>query len=360
MKKKIISLLLLGALLLSLLSGCSGGTAAPTGQRTVTDLLGRTVAIPDSPQQICALNPFCAPFVVSFGYGDKMKATVNAIKRDLLIQSICPSLKDAVVVKNGGVINAEALLELGVDLIFLEESTYADDDERAKLDALSIPYIVLCNNNIQQAMDSILLMGEVLDARERAQAYVQYYQDTIDFVSRTVSAIPAGERPTLYHSVNEATRTDYTGSITAEWISYTGVENVSLSAPLTMEGNSAYTTLEQIFVWDPQIIICNEPGVAEYILTDSKWVGLQAVTDGTVYQMPVGITRWGHPNSVETPLALLWLTELLYPEQSDIDLAGETRKFYQTFFDYELDDDAIAAILSGDGMRTPKTQNPKT
>ena len=360
MKKKIISLLLLGVLLLSLLSGCTGSTDTPTGQRTVTDLLGRTVTIPDSPRQICALNPFCAPFVVSFGYGDKMKATVNAIKRDLLIQSICPSLKDAVVVKNGGVINAEALLELGVDLIFLEESTYMDEDERAKLDALSIPYIVLRNDNIQQAMDSILLMGEVLNAQERAQAYVQYYQDTLALVSRTVDPIPEEVRPTLYHSVNEATRTDYAGSITAEWISYTGVENVSLSAPLTMEGSSAYTTLEQIFVWNPQIIICNEPGVAEYILTDSKWVGLQAVTDGTVYQMPVGITRWGHPNSVETPLALLWLTELLYPEQFDIDLTSETRQFYQTFFDYEPDDDTIAAILSGDGMRTPKTSTPGT
>ncbi len=355
MKKRLTALFLLGALLLS---ACGGTAPAPTGQRTVSDMLGRTVAIPDAPQQICALNPFCAPFVVSFGYGDKMKATVNAIKRDLLIQTICPSLKDAIVVKHSGVINAEALLELEVDLIFLEESTYRDDDERAKLDALAIPYIVLRNDNIQQAMDAILLMGEVLNAQERAQAYVDYYQDCLERVSQTAAAIPKAERPTLYHSVNEATRTDYEGSITAEWISYTGAENMSLTAPLTMEGNSAYTTLEQIFVWDPQIIICNEPGVAEYILTDSKWVGLQAVANGTVYQMPVGITRWGHPNSVETPLALLWLAELLYPDEFEIDLTEETRQFYQTFFDYELDDDAIAAIFSGDGMRTPKTQSP--
>ena len=57
-------------------------------------------------------------------------------------------------------------------------------------------------------------------------------------------------------------------------------------------------------------------------------------------------------------LALLWLTELLYPEQFDIDLAAGTKQFYQTFFDFELDDDTIAAVLSGDGMRTPKTQSP--
>lgn len=358
MKKKSAALLLILSLLLSLLSACSEVTAEPVPMRTVTDMLGRTVSVPEDPQQICALNPFCAPFVVAFGLGDRMKATVNAIKRDVLIQSICPSLKDAVVVKNSGVINAEALLELGVDLIFLEESTYADEDERAKLDAISIPYIVLRNDTIQNALDSVLLMGEILNARARARDYVAYYLDTLDLVSRTVADIPEEDRPTLYHAVNEATRTDYEGSITAEWIAYTGAENVSLSAPLTMDGGSAYTTLEQIFVWDPEIIICNEPGVAEYILTDSKWQGLSAVTNGTVYQMPVGITRWGHPNSVETPLALLWLTELLYPEALDIDLAAETKQFYKTFFDFETDDETVAAVLSGEGMRTPKTQSP--
>lgn len=357
MKQRLISAAVLLALLLSLCA-CEDGAIAPKGSRTVTDMVGRTVAVPDELNQICALNPFCAPFIVSFGYGDNMKATVNAIKRDLLIQAICPSLQEAVVVKNSGVINAEALLELGVDLIFLEASTYADEDERAILDAIGIPYIVLANNNIRQAMDSILLMGQALDAEEQAGAYVQYYQDVLDRVAEVVESIPDRERPTLYHSVIEATRTDFSGSITAEWISYTGVDNVSLTAPLTMEGNSAYTTLEQIFAWDPDLIICNEPGVAGYILTDEKWVGLRAVTNKEVYQMPVGITRWGHPNSVETPLALLWLSDLLYPDYFDVDLEEEARSFYRTFFDFEIDDELLSAVLSGDGIRTPKTQSP--
>lgn len=288
-----------------------------------------------------------------------MTAIVNAIKRDALIQAICPSLQDATVVKSGGSVNAEALLELEVDLIFLESSTYENDSERMKLDALGIPYVVLKNDTIQQSMDSVLLMGEILGAEERAEAYVQYYQDVLDRVSQAVASIPEDARPTLYHSVNEAVRTDYPGSVMAEWISYTGVENVSLSSSgLTMDGGNAYTTLEQIFAWDPEVIICNETGVAEYILTDSKWVGLQAVTNGTVYQMPIGITRWGHPNSVETPLALLWLTETLYPGLLNVDLELETRNFYHNFYDYDLDDDTLAAIFSGEGIRTPKSSQP--
>lgn len=353
MKKRLISTFLLCAFLLSMLSACGGSIAQTPGQITVIDMAGRTVTVPEDPAHICALSPFCAPFIVSFGYGDKMNATVNAIKRDVLIQEICPSLQDATVVKQSGSINAEAILAQQVDLIIAEDASYDDADERAKLDALGIPYIVLKNNTIEEAMDSVTLLGTVLGTEDLANTYVQYYQDTLDFVSQVVNTIPEEDRPTLYHSINEATRTDYPGSITAEWISYTGVDNVSLSSSLTFDGGNAYTTLEQIFVWDPKIIICNETGIADYILTDSKWVGLQAVTNGTVYQMPIGITRWGHPNSVETPLALLWLAKTLYPDEFDIDIEEEAKEFYHTFFDYNLDDDTIEAIFSGEGIRIP-------
>ena len=93
-------------LCLTLLCACT-----PTGKQqgpgtaetqSVTDLVGRTVEIPKEPACICALDPFCAPFVVAFGYGEQVKATIPSIQRDVLIQSICPSLKEAEVVKSGG------------------------------------------------------------------------------------------------------------------------------------------------------------------------------------------------------------------------------------------------------------------
>lgn len=350
----------LSALLLCLALLCACAPAAEQGPGTaatqsVTDLAGRTVEIPKEPACICALDPFCAPFVVAFGYGEQVKATIPAIQRDVLIQSICPSLKEAEVVKSGGVVNAEALLSLGVDLILLDRESYDDPDSRAKLDATGIPYLVVGNATIDEALEAVELVGTVLHAGEEAERYVTWYRDCLDRARAVSAEVPEEERPTLYHSVNEAVRTDYAGSLPAQWIAATGAKNVSLEGELTMEGGSAYTTLEQIFVWDPDLIICNEVGVADYILTDEKWKGLGAVERGDVYQMPIGLSRWGHPNSIETPLAVLWLTELLYPEQAGIDLEEETRAFYQTYFDYTISDEELAAVLSGDGMRTPKT-----
>jgi len=288
-----------------------------------------------------------------------MPATTNAVKRDLLIQAMCPPLRDAVVVKSSGSLHAEEVLRLDIDLIFVNEELWADADERAKLDALGIPYVVIGFTDMEGQMKAARVIGEALGETDEAEAYVAWYQESIDRVARVVADIPEDEIPRLYHSVNEAVRTDYAGSVPADWIAVTRVHNVSLGSDLQMSGDHAYTTLEQIYAWDPDLIIANEPGVDDYILSDPKWAGLRAVREGRVYQIPVGVTRWGHPNSVETPLALLWLAELLYPDRFDIDIVAEMKHFYKTFWDYDMDDETAAAVLKGDGIRTPKENRPE-
>ena len=167
--------------------------------------------------------------------------------------------------------------------------------------------------------------------------------------------MPESQKIRVYHSVNEATRTDTKDSLPADWMEAAGVKNVSLDKQLNIVESNAYASLEQIYLWDPQVIIANEPGVSKYILTDSKWKGLQAVLNKKVYQMPLGLSRWGHPGSIETPLAMLWLDKTLYPQLfKDVDLVKETKYFYKTFFDYDLTDQQVSAILSGTEMRLSK------
>ena len=76
---------------------------------------------------------------------------------------------------------------------------------------------------------------------------------------------------------------------------------------------------------------------------------------GEVYQIPVGISRMGHPTSTETPLALMWLANLLYPELYDIDFSQAVKDYYSEFYGFEVDDDLAQAIIQADEMRTEKT-----
>ena len=355
MTKRIISILTILCITACVLCGCAPA-ASQTGEGTVTvtDCAGRTVEVPADPQSICCVCPFSGPLVVMFGRGDRLTSTCNNVVRSRLLDAICPGISGVPVVKSSGSINGEAVLELGTDLIIVNDGAYEADDERAKLDSMGIPYVVIGFTDLESQLDAITVLGRALGAEEEAERYTDWCRGVYEDVSGAVSAY-GGEPVRLYHSVNEAIRTDYKGSICAEWIAMTGVENVSVDSELNRDGDKAYTTLEQIYEWDPDMIICNEAGVDDYILTDDKWAGLNCVREGEVYQIPVGISRMGHPTSTETPLALMWLANLLYPDLYDIDLTQELEDYYRDFYDYEIDEDIAEAMIEGDEMRAAKT-----
>ena len=354
MKRRIISAILALCLTAAILCGCasiSGQTAADT--ITVTDCAGRTVVVPKNPQSICCVCPFSGPIIVMCGYGDRVTTSCNNMTRSNLLTMICPGLADAVVVKSSGSVNAEAVLEYGTDLIFVNDGTYEAAEERAKLDSLGVPYVVVGFDDLESQLDAMLVIGRALGAEEKMRDYTDWCKSVYADVRQALSEAP-DDPAELYHAVNEAVRTDYAGSICDEWITMTNVNDVSLGSDLTVEGGKAYTTLEQIYAWDPDVIICNEAGVDDYILSDEKWAGLRCVRDGAVYQIPVGISRMGHPTSTETPLALMWLANLLYPEQYEIDFIQILKDYYLRFYGFEIDDDMAQAILQADEMRMEK------
>ena len=358
MKRKIIekttSLILILAVLTVLFSGCGPGGGSAGGTVSVTDCAGRTVEVPADPQSICCVCPFSGSVLVMLGRGDRLTSTCNNVARSNLLKTICPSVGDAAVVKNSGSVNGEAVIELGTDLIIVNDGMYESGDERAKLDSLGIPYIVIGFRDLEGQLDAVEVLGKALGNEKKAGEYTEWCRSVYSYAGMIASE-HRGERAKLYHSVNEATRTDYEGSICAEWIGMTGAVNVSLGSELRMQGDKAYTTLEQIYSWDPDLIICNETNMDRYMMTDGKWAGLRAVREGRVYQIPIGVSRMGHPTSTETPLALLWLTELLYPEESDTDMKREIKEYYLRFYGFEVSDELAEDILAGKDMRTEKT-----
>ncbi len=349
--KKVVFIALV-IMLLSVLCSCSeqGGTEKTI---TVTDCVGRSIDIPQQPQAIATLDPFAGLAVIMYGCGDKMIATIGGVKRDLLLQRICPPLANSSVVKEEGSFNAEAILAMGIDLMFIKSDMYRSNIERDKLDSLGIPYLVIDYNGIESQRAAFAVIGKALGRSEKAKQMETYYQGVVDKVLQRVSEIPQEERPSLYHSTSEALRTDTEGSLGADWVSLLGVKNVSLGGDLIFNEKNYYTTLEQIFVWNPDVIICNESGVADYMMKSKRWQGLRAIENGRVYQVPIGASRWGHDNSIETPLVILWLAKTLYPDRfADVDLKSEMTWFYCTFFDYDLSVNEVDTIISGKGLRS--------
>ncbi|MDI9476064.1 MAG: ABC transporter substrate-binding protein [Natronincolaceae bacterium] len=322
----------------------------------VKDYFGREVTISKPVNRIACGYAYTGHVVTMLGRANDIVAVVNGLQRDKVLTGKYPHIKDLPVPFSSGAINMEELLLTKPDLVFLRETTASDESVTSKLNQLNIPYIVIEFTSIDEQIESISAIGKAIGEEEKADRYIAYYKKVMEDTKKVSSTIPEDERVTLYHSVNEAVRTDIEDSLAADWIKITAGINVSIEDKLKTSGEKSFATLEQIYLWDPDIIIANESGVPDYMLSNEQWAGLRAVKEKRVYQIPNGVSRWGHPGSLETPLAILWTSKLLYPQYFEhINLEEETKKYYEEFFDILLDDVEVAEILRGEGMREPKT-----
>ena len=339
-------------------TGGSGGAGSPGAQSgktiTVTDCTGREVEVPEQCDRIAALDSFTAEAMVIAGAGERICACPNGTKSDVLLQQLCPTLKDAPSVKINGSINVEGLISLGADVVIVKSAILQNEDEIGKLEKLNIPYVAIEYATMEEQIAAMELIGTICggSAQEKMTQVADYYRSTVKTVKEHAAKIPYKEKVKVYHSINEAVRTDGKNSLGAEWIEAVGGIDVSAGEMANVDGVDYQATLEQIYAWDPDVIICNSAESVDYLNSDSKWKGMRAVRDGQVKAIPVGTGRWGHRGSVETYFAMLWLGCTIYPEYyKDVDLKKEVTTYYNDILGIEVDDELYEEMLSGKGMR---------
>jgi iron complex transport system substrate-binding protein len=323
----------------------------------VTDSLGRRVEIPETVDRIACMYAFCGHVVAIMGRADDIVAVSNGLKRDVLLRTMYPSIKNAVVPKFQGAINVEELAGAKPDIVFVAADTGKNSAETSKLDHCGLTWIAIDFNSMDEQQNAVSIIGAAIGAPQKADEYNAYYRSCIFRVKKAVSPIPEKSRTRLYQATVEPTRTIQKEGLSADWLQTAGVINVSSENPEKWLKGALQVGIEQILLWNPEVIIANEPGVTKFINQSPKWAPINAVKNNRVYQMPIGISRWGHPGSLETPLALFWALATIYPEHgTDVDLKMETRHFYKDFFNYDLTDEMIGHILSGKGMRLTKNR----
>lgn len=332
-----------------------GGIGENPSTRIVTDCAGRTVALPETLTRIACLYAFAGHVVTMLGRGDDIVAVAKGLKRDSLLLEICPSIHGARVPKSQGGVNMEELLRAKPDIVFVSADVGQNKGETDKLDAFRIPYLIVDYTSIDEQQKAVTMIGQTLNASDNADAYIRYYKETIQTVRNVVSQIPHDRKLRIYHSVNEANRTTIPRSLSTDWLDALGVINVACDNQESLLDGHNGVVMEQVLIWNPDVILVNEPAVKKQILSDRQWAPLQAVKQKKVFLMPIAISRWGHPGSLETPLAIRWAVKTLYPERfQDIDLPSETKYFYKTFFNYNLSDTLVTQILEGKLERKPK------
>ena len=343
-------------LLLSILlcAGCAGtgDNASSGGTRAVKDCVGRTVNVPEHPQRVICMYASTAHMMAMLDEGDKIVGAADGVRRDQMMVTKYPSIKDVKTPYHEGAVNIEETIALDPDLMLIKQEMYESEGEREKLDNIGVPYLVVDYYSLSELKTAITVMGEAFGKPEKAQQYIAFMEQTIDDVRKRVGDVPEEQKPRVFHSITESTKTDIVDSLCAEIMDLAGLVDVSAAAGVTDLGKNATVTLEQIYAWDPDAIVCNEYAVTDYILANQRWNGLKAVQNKAVYTLPIGATRWCHHGSMEPQMGALFLAMKFWPDRfQDIDIKSLIRDYYAEYFGMSLDDATIDKILSGHGMR---------
>ncbi len=331
----------------------SGATTQATGgsdgTRTVVDGQGRSVTIPANVTRVATSFPALPSAIYLLGAIDKLVAA-NSIGISDFLKTVDPAVKNIPTdaFPTPVEVKAEALLAERPQVVFTSKFQAA---LLPTFERLGIPVVVLSGpedrNTPQSIGKQMTLMGEVLGggAVQRATQWNAFFTSNVTEISAKTSSLPEAKRPTVFYATLGTTMTDPQ----AAWIEPAGGRNLSAENGVTQGKGFAFPeiTTEALLKWNPDVIIAYADA-AKRFKSEAQFRGLAAVRNDRVYAVPSGIWTWS-TGITEQPLMPLWAAKTLHPELfADLDLSSKVKEFYSQLYNYELSDDQVKQILSGD------------
>lgn len=351
--RKLSALVLSAALLLGA-AGCQSNSAATASQsptpsaqassgqdtgevRTVIDAVGREVVVPDQVERLAiTCNGGAHQELTILGASDRIVAMPSTSKFNQL-EVMFPFYADIVDAGSFDDVNVEEMIKADPDFIFVGQSS---TEGNAKLEEAGFAtYTMLIGwADIDTLKQEFLNVGAILGNEETAQELVDYWDEKIALVEQAVAQVPESERKVVYYTGSEITSANTSGWTWPLIETSGGISAV----PEEIQGE---VNVEDVIAWNPDVIIVQGGTDTSGLLSDERIQDVTAIAQGEVYQCPIGAFWWDRP-SPESPLAFMWLAKTLYPEYTqDIDLEGETKAFFQQFYQYELSDEEYASFF---------------
>lgn len=341
--KKRISLILIACLLLC---GCAKMQVPPAkAARSFTDSCGRTVELPEKVETVVPSGAL-AQLVLYTLCPEKLQSLSGAFS-DGQKQYIPAQYWELPVTGQlfGGTVNYEEMIASCPDVIIDvgEPKNSIAEELDALQEATGIP-CVFVQASLQTLPQTYEMLGELTDCTAQAEQCAAYIRSALDDAAKAREAVGDENRVrVLYAQGENGTEVLADGSIHAELLDVVGAENVAVLDEVSSKGGNE-VSLEQIYNWDPEVLIVSEN--AEAILQDPAWQSVNAVRNGRVYEIPQQPYNWlDRPPSVQRILGLKWLGNLLYPELYDYDMVQETVEFYRLFFHCAISPEQARLLL---------------
>ena len=372
---------ILAALMLLNLAAC-GAAPADTQQpqateaqqqenqdKTVVDLMGREVKVPEEVQKIAAIAGPTYEMVFMLGSGDQIAMVKSGHTDSYPLANLTnPRLEtlEGLAANPSSSVNIEDYLKHDIDLVVY----YDNEIELKKFDAVDMAAIVVSKNTgliasleeaksltidqfiekLTQPLDILSTALNTEEARSEYETWRDYCDEKLRMVYERTKDIPMEERQTVYwgNTWGEEIRSTY--ALKNRWY------EVNLAGGLLIgpEENSNFpeVTAEQLYSWYPDIILVDNHGGLPGLVMESmyrensKWSTLSAVQNQQLHRIPAGVFFLDKGST--TTLLVLWMATILQPERfSDIDMVEEVKYYYSEFYEYDLSDEEAQNVING-------------
>ncbi|WP_345976087.1 ABC transporter substrate-binding protein [Sulfurimonas sp. HSL3-7] len=214
------------------------------------------------------------------------------------------------------------------------------------LDGLGLVSCALPIDRLDDYPEAFRTLGKITQKEARGQALADDFERRLQAAEAVRLKHSGKKAPRVYYAEGpDGLKTECSGSVHAELIERAGGENVhrcSITGGFGME----QITVEQLLLYDPDLIIVFDPSFYKKIFGDERFSRLKAVKEGKVYPIPRSPVNWfDRPPSFMRIAGLEWLQHRLWPEATDGALVQSLKGFFELYFKRKMSPDEIRLLL---------------
>ncbi|MBU3950908.1 MAG: ABC transporter substrate-binding protein, partial [Proteobacteria bacterium] len=239
--------LALGLFLLCI-PGCTFSDDPGKNLVTITDQLGRQVAVPKKPARIVALHHFGGKIIYALNQ-QHLLVERSIYGREAIARSRVDKVFAALpsMIQNHGY-NVEGLVSLNPDLVFAYASM--GPSEMKLFENTGIPVVAVKGETFEESIEAIRLMAGILGCREKGDAYIRACQNLLDRVRQRLKGQVTHPRKVMFAGPKSIYSVATGNMLQSQILALSGGINVAVE----LSGFWADVSPEQIARWNPDVI----------------------------------------------------------------------------------------------------------